>query len=340
MSDLDQTKLARWMQSAVAGFSGLDAVEKFAGGQSNPTYRLDMPHASYVLRRKPFGALLPSAHAVDREYRLLSALHPTGFPVPRPIAMCDDESVIGSVFYLMEMLEGRIIWDGALPNVAKAERRAHYDAMVDTLGQLHSLDHHALRLGDFGAPGNYMARQLVRCTKQYRAAQTDDIPEMERLIEWLPRTVPEQTRTSIIHGDYRIDNLIYLPDRPQILAVLDWELATIGDSLADFSYLAMNWLLPHQWGAGLVDVDLFKEGLPTLDDAVSRYCAVTNRDSLPGLNWYFAFNLFRMASIIQGIKKRALDGNASNERAAIVAERVTPLAKIAWAEVRKAGNTA
>ncbi len=340
MSDIDKAKLGQWLQSALRDFNGLQALEKFPGGQSNPTYRIDAGNGRYVLRRKPFGVLLPSAHAVDREYRLLAALHPAGFPVPRPVALCEDESVIGAAFYLMEMVEGRILWDGALPDVPVPERRHHYETLIDTLGQLHALDQQALGLGTFGAPGNYMVRQLGRCTKQYRAAQTDDIPEMDQLIEWLPRQIPEQIRTTIIHGDYRIDNVIYAPDGPQVRAVLDWELATIGDPLADFSYLAMNWLLPHAWGAGLADVHLDETGLPSLEEAAARYCAITGRDGLPQLHWYFAFNLFRMAAIIQGIKKRVLDGNASNERAATIAERVIPLARAAWAEARKAGAAA
>lgn len=337
MSDLDEASLARWMQGAVRGFTSLEAVTKFPGGQSNPTYRLDAPAGCYVLRRKPFGQLLPSAHAVDREYRLLSALHPTGFPVPRPIALCEDPSVTGAIFYLMEMVEGRTFWDGTLPELPKANRRAHYEAMIDTIAALHALDHEALGLGGFGRPGNYIARQVERWTKQYRAAQTDDIPEVDRLIEWLPRTVPEQTRTSIIHGDYRIDNLLYAPHGPQVRAVLDWELATIGDPLADFAYLAMNWAMPHDGRSGLADVDLADAGLPTLHEAVARYCAASGRNGLPDLHWYFSYNLFRLVGIVQGIKKRLADGNASSTQAAVMAEKVVPLARAAWTEARRAG---
>ncbi|KAK0341182.1 hypothetical protein LTR94_027474, partial [Friedmanniomyces endolithicus] len=214
----DAAHLARWMRGAVPGFSDLRAMQKFSDGQSNPTYRIDTAGGPFVLRRKPFGTLLPSAHAVDREFRLLSALHPTGFPVPGPVALCEDEAVIGSVFYLMEMVDGRTFWDGTLPDVAKGDRRPLYAAMIDTMAALHAIDHETVGLADFGAPGNYVQRQVERWTKQYRAAQTDDIPEMDRLIDWLPRTLPEQSRTAIIHGDYRIDNLIFAADAPRVAA--------------------------------------------------------------------------------------------------------------------------
>lgn len=337
MSDLDEVRLASWLRSNLAGFTEIQALEKFAGGQSNPTYRLDTAEGPYVLRRKPFGVLLPSAHAVEREYRLLAALSPTGFPAPRPTVLCEDAEVIGAPFYIMEMVEGRGFWDGALPEAPKAERVPLYEAMIDTLAALHGLDHVALGLGDFGRPGNYFVRQIERWTRQYRAAQTDDIPEVEKLIDWLPRTAPEQGRTAIIHGDYRIDNLIYRPDRPDVAAVLDWELATIGDPLADFAYLAMNWVTPQDGRSGLGGVDLKALGLPTLDDAVARYCAAAGRDGLPDLRWYFAYNQFRLLGILQGVKKRLADGNASSAEAATVAARVVPLAKAAWSEARQLG---
>lgn len=339
MSDLDEAALGHWLQSKVPGFTRLVGLEKFSGGQSNPTYRVETEGRNYVLRRKPFGQLLPSAHAVEREFRLLSALRPTGFPIPAPIALCEDASIIGTTFYLMELVEGRTFWDGSLPVLPLAVRRSYYEAMVDTLAALHSLDHQAIGLADFGRPGNFFARQVDRWTKQYRAAQTDDIPEIERLIEWLPRAVPEQTRTSIIHGDYRIDNLIFGAEEPQVEAVLDWELATIGDPLADFTYLAMHWAIPFEGQAGLGGLDLERTGLPSLQDMVARYCEATGRDDLPDLHWYFAYNLFRLAGIVQGVKKRLADGNASSTEAAASAARVLPLAKSAWAEARKAGAT-
>jgi aminoglycoside phosphotransferase (APT) family kinase protein len=339
VSDLDEAALARWMRGAIPGPSKLDAVEKFPWGQSNPTYRINTASRSFVLRRKPFGKLLPSAHAVEREFRLLAALHPTGFPVPRPIALCNDESVIGAVFYLMEMVEGRIFSDGTLAELPRMERRAHYEAMIDTLAALHTLDPEAAGLADFGRPGNYMQRQVERWTKQYRASQTDALPEIEKLIEWLPRTLPEQSRASIVHGDYRIDNLIYAGGGPRVLAVLDWELATIGDPLADFTYLAMSWVMPRDGRSGLVGVNLEAAGLPTLNEVVRRYCDATGRQRLDSLHWYFAYNLFRVACILQGIKKRMLDGNASSTQAAATVENIALLARTAWSQALEVGKS-
>jgi aminoglycoside phosphotransferase (APT) family kinase protein len=340
VSELDCTALTVWLRSAVSGFKTLERIERFSGGQSNPTYRLETSNSRYVLRRKPFGDLLSSAHAVDREYRLLTALYPTGFPVPQPIAYCDDPTVIGSVFYLMSMVEGRTLWDGTLPDVPSYDRNAHYHAIVDTLASLHKLDHRKLGLEQFGAPGNYFRRQVDRWTKQYRASQTDNIPEIEHLIEWLPQSIPDQTHTAIIHGDYRIDNLIFARDNPSVRAVLDWELATIGDPLADFAYLAMHWILPRDGKATLAGSSFRDLGLPTLDQITGRYCAQTGRDSLPDLHWYFAYNLFRLVGIGQGIKKRLAAGNASSPAAAQAIERLVPLAQAAWAEARKAGAEA
>lgn len=337
MSDLDEVVLARWLRGAIPGAPGLQAVEKFPGGQSNPTYRVRTDAGHYVLRRKPFGDLLPSAHAIEREYRLISAIHPAGFPVPRPVALCEDRSVIGAAFYLMEMVEGRTFWNGTLPGLAGNDRRACYHAMVDTLAALHAIDHEAAGLGDFGRPGHYIQRQVDRWTKQYRATQTDDIPEVERLIDWLPRSLPEQAGVSIIHGDYRLDNLIYAADAPRVCAVLDWELATIGDPLADFAYLAMNWVLPHDGRAGLGGVDLEEAGIPGLDDIVARYCAATGRDGLPDLHWYFAYNMFRAVGIVQGIKKRMINGNASSAQAAETVARLPAIARAGWAQAELAG---
>lgn len=337
MSDLDLPCLEPWLAANVAGFAGPVTAEKFAGGQSNPTYRLTTPGGDYVLRRKPFGPLLPSAHAVDREYRLIAALHPTGFPVARPYALCEDDGVIGAPFYVMAMVEGRTLWDGTLPGMTPPDRRAHYLAMVDTLADLHAIDPDAVGLSDFGRPGNYFERQVARWTRQYRAAQTDDLPAAERLIEWLPRTIPEQTRTSIVHGDYRIDNLIYAAGAPHVIAVLDWELATLGDPLADFAYLAMNWVTEPEGRSGVMGVTGPDTGIPTLDEIVDRYCARTGRDGLPDLNWFFAYNLFRLTGIVQGIKKRVIEGNASNKQAAATAARVPFLAQAAWAFAEKAG---
>ncbi|OBX19459.1 aminoglycoside phosphotransferase [Erythrobacter sp. QSSC1-22B] len=336
-SDLDAAALQSWIDGALGRSERIERIAKFTGGQSNPTYRIETAAGAMVLRRKPFGSLLPSAHAVEREYRLIDALHGTPVPVAAPLALCEDPDVIGSPFYLMKMVAGRTFWNGALPDCAPTERRAIYDAAIDALAALHAVDPQAVGLGDFGAPGNYFVRQVGRWTKQYRAAQTDDIPEIERLIEWLPETLPQQDRTSIIHGDYRIDNLIYAPDGPQILAIIDWELSTLGDPLADFAYLAMNWAMPHgERGAQLGGLDLPALGIPTLEEATERYCAATGRDSVPDLNWFFAYNLFRLVGIIQGIKKRTLDGNASSANAEAATSRIVPLARQAWAFAQKA----
>jgi aminoglycoside phosphotransferase (APT) family kinase protein len=288
-----------------------------------------------VLRRKPFGKLLPSAHAVEREYRLLSALHPLEFPVPQPLALCNEESVIGAIFYVMELVKGRPYANGALPEFDAPTRGQMYDQLIDTLADLHAIDTKAAELGDFGKPGNYFERQVMRWTRQYRDSQTDYIPEMERLISFLPETVPQQAGTSIVHGDYRIDNVVFDGDGT-LTAVLDWELATLGDPLADFSYLAMQWVLPADGGAGLGGLDLEALGIPSLDAVVQRY---SKRSGVPvndELDWYFAYNLFRLAGIVQGIKKRLNDGTASHANAAEIAAKVPGLAKTAWSFAQSA----
>ena len=337
MSDMDETRLGEWLAANVAGFAGPFAIEKFAGGQSNPTYRIDAASGSYVLRRKPFGPILPSAHAVEREHQLIAALHPTGFPVARPYGLCEDAEVIGAPFYIMEMVEGRTFWDGALPDMRATERTAVYEAIVDTLAALHSVDYVAAGLGEYGKPGNYFERQVARWSKQYRMSQTDDLPEVEKLIEWLPRTVPAQTRTSIVHGDFRIDNMIFAPAEPRVLAVLDWELSTLGDPLADFSYFLMSWVTEPEGRSGVKGLTGPGTGIPTIEAVVERYCAATGRDGVPDLNWYFAYNLFRLTGIVQGIRKRIIDGNASSDQAAKTVERLPGLAASAWHFAREAG---
>ncbi len=339
---LDLDRLGAWMTANVEGFAGPLSYAKFAGGQSNPTYRLDTPSRAYVLRRKPFGPILPSAHAVDREYRVIAGLHPTGFPVPRPYGLCEDAAVIGSAFYVMEMVEGRTIWDGSMPGATPAERGAHYDAMVDTLAALHNTDHVAAGLESYGKPGNYFERQVGRWTKQYRAAETERMESVERLIDWLPRTLPEQTRTSIVHGDYRIDNMIFAAPNsngavPKVIAVLDWELSTLGDPLADFSYLLMSWVTEPEGRSGVLGMTGAETGIPTIEQVVARYCAATGRDGVPDLNWYFAYNLFRLTGIVQGIKKRIIDGTASSAQAEKTVARVHGLADAAWGFAVKAG---
>ena len=335
---LDVARLDAWLGANVPEFIGPFTYAKFAGGQSNPTYRIDAASGRYVLRRKPMGQLLPSAHQVDREHRVIAALHPTGFPVPRPFGLCRDDAVIGSAFYVMEMVEGRTIWDGAMPDLAPARRRAHYLAMIDTLADLHNTDHRAIGLEDFGRPGNYFERQVARWTKQYHGAETEHMPAMERLIEWLPRTVPEQSRTSIVHGDYRVDNMRFAPgDEPRVAAVLDWELSTLGDPVADLTYYLMSWVTEPEGRSGVMGLTGDDTGIPSLDEMLARYCARTGRDAPVAIDWYFAFNLFRLASIVQGIKKRVLVGTASNAQAQETAARVPMLVDAAWHFAERAG---
>lgn len=333
---LDDKALESWLEANVEGFQGPFELTKFPSGQSNPTYRIRAASGDYVMRRKPFGKLLPSAHAVDREYRLLSALHPLGFPVPQPLAICEDPEVIGAIFYVMEMAKGRPYANGALPDFDPPTRRRMYEQLIDTLADLHVIDPNAAGLGDFGKPGNYFERQVMRWTRQYRDSQTDYIPEMERLIAFLPESLPEQSRTSIVHGDYRIDNVVFDGDGT-LTAVLDWELATLGDPVADFSYLAMQWMMPADGAAGLADLNLPGLGIPSLHEAVERY---SDRSGVPvgdKLDWYFAYNLFRLAGIVQGIKKRVIDGTASHAQAEEMAKRVPMLARAAWGFAQKAG---
>jgi aminoglycoside phosphotransferase (APT) family kinase protein len=333
---LDEAALGAWLEANVEGFSGPFTLTKFPSGQSNPTYRIGAVSGDYVLRRKPFGQLLPSAHAVDREYRLLSALHPLGFPVPQPLALCDDPEVLGAIFYVMEMARGRPYANGALPDFDPATRRSMYEQLVDTLADLHAIDPEAAELSDFGKAGNYFERQVARWTRQYRDSETDYLPEMERLIAFLPETLPEQSRTSIVHGDYRIDNVVFDGDGT-LTAVLDWELATLGDPLADFSYLAMQWAMPADGAAGLAGLDLAELGIPKLEEIVQRYSERSGVPVAGQLDWYFAYNLFRLAGIVQGIKKRVIDGTASHAQAAEMAKRVPMLAQTAWGFAVKAG---
>jgi aminoglycoside phosphotransferase (APT) family kinase protein len=335
---IDLGRLGDWLEGHVEGFRGPFTIIKFAGGQSNPTYRIDAASGRYVMRRKPFGPTLPSAHAVDREYRVISALRPVGYPVARPYALCSEAEVIGAPFYIMEMVEGRTFWDGRLPDQSPTERRAIYLAMVDALAGLHRIEPEAVGLQDYGPPGNYFERQVARWTKQYRASQTDDVPEVERLIAWLPATLPHQSRVSIIHGDYRIDNILFAPASGEVLAVLDWELSTLGDPLADFAYLAMNWAMPAgEHPATIGGLDWKVLGIPTLDEVTARYCAATGREGVANLNWHFAFNLFRLVGIVQGIKKRFLEGSASSAQAEQAGSRVPMLARRGWEFACRAG---
>jgi aminoglycoside phosphotransferase (APT) family kinase protein len=322
----DEGKLAEWMAANVEGYAGPLQVRQFKGGQSNPTYQLVTPARTYVMRRKPPGKLLPSAHAVDREFRVISALYPTGFPVARPYGLCTDDAVIGTMFYVMEMVEGRVLWDQSLPAYAPAERHAIHMAAIRTLAALHNTDYRAVGLEGFGRPGNYMLRQIDRWTKQYKASETRRIDSMERLIEWLPKSAPEDDQTTIVHADYRLDNMVMHATEPRVAAVLDWELATLGNPLADFTYVLMQWVN----GSISTIPDLKGHGIPTMDEVVAEYCRLTGRAGLPDLNWYFAYNNFRLAGILQGIVGRARDGTANSPQAAAMEQRVPLLAETAW----------
>jgi len=319
-------RMYAWMSEHVPGYAGPLEARAFAGGQSNPTYQLITPTRKYVLRRKPFGKLLPSAHQVDREYRAIEHLHPTGFAVPKPYGLCQDLSVIGAAFYLMEMVDGRIFRDITLPDLTPPERTEVFRSMIKTLGALHNLDPAAIGMADFGRPGNYMARQVDRWTKQYRASETQRVEAMERLIDYLPTSIPAQERTTIVHGDYKVDNVVFKADALEIAAVLDWELSTTGDPICDVAYLAMNWVN----GPLSQMPDRAAQGFPEIAELVGLYCNITGRDGLPDLNWYYAFNLFRLAAIIQGIVGRAREGTANSAEAASMEGRVGPMAETAW----------
>ena len=332
----DEASLERWMVANVAGYQGPLEVRQFKGGQSNPTYQIITPTKKYVLRRKPPGKLLPSAHAVDREYKVITAPGATGFPVAKTYGLCIDDAVIGTWFYIMDMVEGRILWDQTLPQYEPAERRAIFRSKIKTLADLHNTDYAKIGLGDYGKPGNYMGRQVDRWTKQYKASETQAIPEMERLIDWLPKSLPAQERTSVVHGDYRLDNMIFHPTEPRVIAVLDWELSTLGEPLADFTYLLMNWV------NGTISAlpDQKAHGIPTIEETVAYYCELTGRSGLPDLNWYFAYNTFRLAGIVQGILGRVRDGTANHPDAGAMGPRVVALAQASWAFAQKAGAVA
>lgn len=330
--DLDA--LAAWLAANVDGFPGGSlGVEQFKGGQSNPTFRLSAGDRRYVLRTKPGPAakLLPSAHAIDREFRVMGALHGAGFPVPRQYALCLDESIIGRAFYVMQCVEGRVLWDQSLPGMSADERAAIYDEQNRVIAQLHTVDYAAIGLGDYGKPGNYFARQIERWTRQYQASVTEPIEAMERLIEWLPQHIPPGDDTSIVHGDYRLDNMIFHPTEPRILAVLDWELSTLGHPLADFSYHCMSWHIPPGAFRGIAGLDLTALGIPSLDDYVARYCERTGKLlRAEDFDFYLAYNMFRLAGIMQGIMKRYVDGTASSAQALENGKAARPMAEMAW----------
>jgi aminoglycoside phosphotransferase (APT) family kinase protein len=335
----DVGRLETYLHDHVDGFSGPIAVRQFKGGQSNPTYLIETPARRYVLRRKPPGKLLPSAHAVDREHRVISALYAQGFPVPEPVLYCADEAVIGTAFFVMAHVDGRVFWEAEMPASNPTERAAVYDAMNATLARLHTYEPAAIGLADYGRGENYVGRQIERWSKQYRASETEKIEEMERLMQWLPAHVPPPQPPRLVHGDYRLDNMIVAPDSPKVLAVLDWELSTLGDPLADFSYHLMQWHMPpSEAGTGsLVGVDLAALGIPGLDDYIDAYVERTGLNPRPYLAVYSAYNFFRLAAILQGIVGRVRDGTATSAVAAAKAALVRPLAAKAWEFARQAG---
>ena len=328
---LDTARLQGYLEEHVDGFSGELSAEKFAGGQSNPTFKLSAGGENYVLRRKPPGELLKSAHAVDREYRVITALRDTDVPVARTYCLCEDDDVIGSMFYVMEYMDGRVFWDAALPEIKdNDERAAIYEEMNRVLAALHTVDYEGVGLADFGRPGNYFERQISRWTKQYRASETDVNAAMEKLIEWLPANLPpDDGAVSLVHGDYRLDNVMFHKTEPRIIAVLDWELSTLGHPLADLSYQCMAWALPRsdQGMSGLGGVDRASLGLPSDEAYIAEYCRRTGRDGIDNWNFYMVFCFFRLAAILQGVKKRALIGTASSAEAEARAAAVDPLAQ-------------
>jgi aminoglycoside phosphotransferase (APT) family kinase protein len=330
--DIDLARLSEYLSCAIPGFGGEVSAEKFPGGQSNPTFKISAGGEHYVLRRKPAGELLKSAHAVDREFRVISALQNTTVPVPKAYVLCEDESVIGSMFYVMEYKEGRILWDPTLPEASGPEERAAiYDAMNLTMASLHNMDIEKVGLSDYGRPGNYFERQVNRWSKQYRASETDHLPAMETLMTWLPDNIPaDDGAVGLVHGDYRLDNIMLHPTEPHVIALLDWELSTIGHPLADLANQCMAWMLPGDGSiAGLAGVDRAVLGIPTDEEYIARYCERTGRSGIANWPFYLAFSLFRLASIAQGIKKRAQIGTASSNEADSRGNLATPLSKMA-----------
>ena len=339
----DEAALASYLRSHLPGFAGRLQVEQFRGGQSNPTFLLRTPDsrdASCVLRRKPPGKLLPSAHAIDREYRVMNALGDTRVPVPKTICLCEDEAVIGTAFYLMEHVQGRILWDPALPGMRAAERAAIFDSMNAVIAALHQVDFAAVGLSDYGKPGNFFARQISRWTTQYRASETERIESMERLIEWLPAHIAASNACSLVHGDYRLDNLVFHAAEPRVVAVLDWELSTLGHPMADFAYHAMAWHMPPGDMRGLAGLDLPALGIPSADAYVTRYCERVGAAKPSTVEWdfYIAYNLFRGAAISQGILKRALEGSAASAYAMNAGRKARAVADAAWQRVAQSGG--
>ena len=336
----DAARLDEYLGSHIDGYRGPLTVRQFKGGQSNPTYLLETPAASYVMRRKPPGKLLKSAHAVDREFRVISALYAADFPVPRPFLLCADDEIVGTMFYIMEFVQGRIFWDLDLPDSDAQERRAIYDHVNATIARLHSFDYCRIGLGDYGRPGNYFARQISRWSKQYVASEIDKVPAMDRLMQWLPEHIPDDDTSGVVHGDYRLDNLVIHPNEPRVVAVLDWELSTIGHPLGDFTYHLMAWQMPAIGigSTGLVGKDLKALGIPSEEEYVATYCERTGRsEGIADRDFYAAYNFFRIAAILQGIAGRVRDGTAASAHANRAGNAVAPLAELGWRYAQRAG---
>lgn len=335
----DTAALEQWMYEHIPSHDGGLKVRQFKGGQSNPTYLLETPRTAFVLRRKPPGKLLPGAHAVEREYKVLAALGAQGFPVPKVYGLCEDESVIGTPFFVMDMVPGRIVWEAHFPDVPREARAAHFDAMSATIASLHNYDPDAIGLGDYGKPTAFVERQVARWSRQY-LTDTDAgrVPAMDKLVDWLGKNLPPDSgRSSVVHGDYRCDNMIFDAQKPVVRAVLDWELSTLGDPAADFTYHLLMYRMPGGPNfSGLAGQDLAALGIPSEDEYVAAYCRRTGRDHLPNKDYLIVFCLFRLAAILHGIKGRLARGNASSAHAAQMVERLEPLAELAWSEAQKA----
>lgn len=331
----NEARLADYLRAHVPGIGASIAIEPIQGGQSNPTYRVRGAHGTYVLRKQPDGELLPSAHAVDREYRVMTALAGTGVPVPPTYCFCEDRSLLGTPFFVMGFAQGRQFWNPALPELAKPERTALWDDINAVIARLHSVDYAAIGLADYGKPGNYFERQIGRWSRQYRASETESIPSMDRLIEWLPHHIVADQASSIVHGDFRLDNLIVHPVEPRVIAVLDWELSTLGHPLADFAYHAMAWRLSQEQFRGMAGQDLAALGIPGERAYVERYCERTGRSPIDPRDWGFCvvFSMFRLAAILQGIAKRAVLGNSADPDAFNVGRRARVIADVAWRAV-------
>ena len=329
----DQQRVEHHLAQHLADFRGPLEVRQFSFGQSNPTYLLTSPSGRYVMRRKPPGNLLPSAHAVDREFKVISAVHGQGFPVPKPLLLCEDETVAGTIFYVMECVEGRVFVSRTLDEAPIEQRRPMMEDFIAVMSRLHGMDYRALGLEDFGRPGNYFSRQINRWSKQYRASETDSIPEMDRLMEWLPENIPQDDNSSLVHGDYSLHNVMFHPVEPRIVAVLDWELSTIGHPLGDLFYATMPWYSPPNKYATLTAEQLAEQNIPSLDELLDLYCEKSGREPVTDRSFYLAYTMFRLGAILQGIVGRVRDGTAANQDAALVAAQVQPLAQAGCASI-------